>query len=126
MRFAGALGKTRLAVLVGYAGSIATLQMMVGEPRDPWWWFAFLPFFAWTIAPIGVPLAGRATGWFVTLGVGLIAAVSFYMYAVTMLGSDASSTAALVFIFMPLYQWIGVAFVFLIHWLSRTGEHDRA
>lgn len=124
MRFAGTLGTTRLALLAGYALAIGILQLMVGSPQNPSWWLAFLPFFAWTIAPIAVPLAGRGTGWFVTMGVGLLAAISLYLYGTTMLGSDQSSTAALIFIFLPLYLWVAVAFVFLIDWLSRVGKHN--
>ncbi|UUR06997.1 hypothetical protein [Sphingomonas glaciei] len=59
-----------------------------------------------------------------TIGVGLLAAISLYLYGTTMLGSDQSSTAALIFIFLPLYLWVGVAFVFLIDWLSRVGKHN--
>lgn len=124
MRFAGTLGKTRLAILVAYSGGIAILQMMLGEPRNIAWWLGFIPFFLWTVAPIGVPLAGRGSGWFVTMGVGLLAGVSFLIYGETMLGSDASSTAPLIFIFLPLYLWVGVGFVFVIDWLSRVGEHN--
>lgn len=124
MRFAGTLGKTRLAILSAYAGGIALIQLMVGDPQTPSWWLLFLPFFLWTIAPIAIPLAGRSTGWFVTSGVGLLAAISLYLYGQAMLGSDPSSTAALIFIFFPLYQWVGVAFVFLIDWLSRAGQAD--
>jgi hypothetical protein len=124
MTFVGPLGKTRLAILFAYSGGIAMMQMIVGEPRNLAWWLGFIPFFLWTVAPIGVPLATRGSGWFVTMGVGLLAVVSFYIYGKAMLGSDPSSTAALIFIFLPLYLWMGVAYVFLIDWLSRVGEHN--
>lgn len=124
MRFAGTLGRVRGAIILLYTAGVALLQLGAGAPNRLSWWLEFLFFFAWTISPVALTLI-RRSDWVMTLGVGLIATVSLTLYGEAMLGSRDSSTDALIFVFMPFYQWIGVALVGVMAWFVSEGErHD--
>ena len=122
MRVADTLGWVRAAAILIYVAGIATIQIMVGQPLRLWWWLTAAPFFLWTIAPIVAPLAWRRSGWYLTLGVSAVAAVSLALYWQALLGSGTSSTAALIFVFLPIYQWCAVALVAGLALLGRRRQ----
>jgi hypothetical protein len=104
----------------------------VGEPSHVWWWAGALPFALWVIGPAIAPYliaARKPRRWF------LIAMFLFFIASTTFSGViycealllSSSSTAALVMVFIPLCQWIALAFLLLIctgitAWLTRHGS----
>ncbi len=50
---------------------------------------------------------------------GMIAAHGLYTYELDMFGPGARSTSALIFIFLPFYQWLAVAVLALFEWVAR-------
>lgn len=99
----------RLGVLAVYATAIEWISVRAGSPTDPWWWAVDILFFLWIIAPIAVPLLLRIRHWLLTGGIAAMAAYGVYVYEESMFGPGARSTSALIFIFLPIYQWVGTA-----------------
>ena len=97
----------RLGTLATYSVGVWWIELRTGAPTDLWWWLLEIPFFLWTVAPIGVPLLLRMRSWVLTGGVALMAAYGLYVYDRDMFGPGARSTSALIFICLPLYQWVG-------------------
>jgi uncharacterized membrane protein YgdD (TMEM256/DUF423 family) len=104
----------------------------VGEPGHLWWWAGALPLVLWVIAPAIAPYliaARKSRRWFsIAMFLFLIASTIFsgVIYCDALLLSS-SSTAALVMVFIPLYQWMALAFLLLIclgvtAWLARHGN----
>lgn len=104
-----ALKATRLCLLALYAIGVEWICIKSGDPADPWWWVIDVPFFLWIVAPVATPLLLRLNSWFLAAGAGAMAAHGLYVYATDMFGPGARSTSALIFIFLPLYQWVGAA-----------------
>lgn len=102
----GALVAARFAIAAAYSLAVATVMIKAGEPTEFWWWFISIPFFLWCLAPVVLPLSHPS--WIVAFGVGVMAAFSSYVYVTDMFGPGARSTSALIFIFLPIYQWIAV------------------
>jgi len=65
---------------------------------------------------VGPVLGASAVGAcsLLTGGVALIAAHGVYVYGDSMFGPDRSSTSALIFIFLPIYQWVGTAILIVL------------
>lgn len=116
-----------LAITV--AGALFVLMLHAGEPAEAWWWLLALPFGAWIIGVAVAPyfLARRVKRpWFVYVMLAFLllsTAWSAIEYHRAFFVSE-SSTAALVMIFVPLYQWVALAFICLLsagsaHWLDR-------
>lgn len=99
----------RLGVIAAYAAGVAWISVRTGSPADPWWWLTEIVFFAWIVAPITVPLLQPIRHWLLTGGVAAMAAYSLYSYEHDMFGPDTNSTSALIFVFLPLYQWVATA-----------------
>jgi hypothetical protein len=101
------------------AGALIALVLHAGEPADLSWWPIAIPFTAWIVGPAVIPyfLARRIKRrWFVCLMLVFLAlssAGSAFLYYQAFVVST-SSTAALVMIFVPLYQWIALACVGLL------------
>jgi hypothetical protein len=104
----------RLGVLTAYAAAIEWIAFRAGNPTDPWWWVVDIPFSLWIVAPIAVPLILRFRHWLLTGGVTAMAAYGVYIYEGSMFGPAARSTSALIFIFLPIYQWVGTAVLIVI------------
>jgi hypothetical protein len=104
----------RLSVIAAYAAAVQWIGAKAGSPTDPIWWLADIPFSLWIVAPIAVPLLLWIRHWLLTGGVTAIAAYSVYIYEDSMFGPGARSTSAIIFVFMPLYQWIGAAILIVI------------
>lgn len=99
----------RYGVIVAYAVAVEWIAVRVGNPADPWWWLTEVAFFVWIVAPIAVPLLQPIRHWLLTGGVAAMAGCSLYVYERAMFGPDTNSTSALIFVFLPLYQWVVTA-----------------
>ena len=110
--------------------SLIGLLLYAGEPEETWWWLFAIPVSAWIIGPAVMPyFAARRwanRNWFVwtmlifqVLSSGWVASVYYEAFFVS-----TSSTASLVLIFVPLYQWGALACAALLClcaklWLKR-------
>jgi hypothetical protein len=101
-------------VLAAYLAAVEWISVRTGNPTDPWWWLGEIPFALWIMAPIAVPLLLRFRHWLLTGGVAAMAGYGIYVYDRDMFGSGARSTSALIFIFLPIYQWVGTAVLIVI------------
>lgn len=121
------------AMTVTAAAALALLILHAGEPANLWWWAFAVPFAAWIIGPAVLPygLARRfiRRDWFAWLMIVVLAASSgwsAYVYYDAFFVS-ASSTAGLVMIFAPLYQYAALACVAVLSaFLASFLERDRA
>ena len=104
----------RLGVIAAYAAAVEWIAFRAGNPADPWWWTVNIPFSLWIVAPIAVPLLLRIRHWLLTGGIAAMAAYGIYIYENSMFGRGARSTSALIFIFLPIYQWVGTAVLIVI------------
>jgi hypothetical protein len=119
-----------LSVVIAVA--LGGLMLYAGEPGQLWWWAGALPLALWVLGPAVAPyfIAARKTRrWFsIVMFLFLITSTIFsaFIYHDAFLLSG-SSTAALVMVFVPLYQWTSLAFLMLIcagigAWLARHGN----
>ena len=102
-------------LLVGYGAAVFAIMMIASQPRDVADVAMVLPFFVWALAPIAVisifAYRARRPGIavFSALVMALTAVSGVYIYVTGMFRPDARSTAPLVFLFLPLYQWAAPA-----------------
>ena len=108
-----------LATVVIYSAWVFSIDLRAGDPGELWWWGLWLPFFLWTIAPFVTAHVIRSDDWFFTLGLIGIAAYSLYVYERDMFGPGARSTSGLIFIFLPIDQWIALALLVGGAWAFR-------
>jgi hypothetical protein len=115
-----------LSVLVAFV--LGALVFYAGEPSHLRWWMGALPFALWVIGPAVAPCLianHRSPQWF-SITMFLYLAVSsmfsgFAYYDAFFLSK--SSTAALVLVFIPLYQWLAIALLlFLCLGIRRSGR----
>jgi len=121
----------RILGITGAVVAIALLALMIhsGDPTSSSWWLAAIPFALWIVGPAVAPylLARRqrdrrvAVAMLGFLAISTVASAIAYYDAMFV---SESSTAALVFLFVPLYQWTAfliVAAIALIavRWASR-------
>ena len=104
----------RLGILAAYALALEWIAIRAGEPTELWWWLGEIPFFLWMVAPVALPLLIRIRSWLLTAGVSLMAIYSIYVYERAMFGPDARSTSALIFVFLPIYQWVATAILIVV------------
>lgn len=104
------------ALTLSTALSLVALILYAGEPGDLWWWSLAIPFSLWIIGPAAAPwlIARRmparwASGVMFAYLIG-VAASSAYAYHDAFFRSQ-SSTAALIMLFLPLYQWLALGLV---------------
>lgn len=97
-----------MSAVIG-VGLIA-LMIHTGDPSSSSWWLAAIPFALWIVGPAVVPylLARRRRDRLTSIAmIGFLVistALSGIAYYQAIFVSE-SSTAALVFLFVPLYQW---------------------
>lgn len=114
------------------AGALVALMLYAGEPTKLWWWILAIPFGAWIIGPAVLPylFANRfkSIPWLSYLMLAFIAlsgawAASVYYEAFFV---SKSSTAALVMIFVPLYEWAALACLALLSGaaIGRINKHQ--
>ena len=104
----------RLSVIAAYAVAVEWIAVRAGNPTELWWWLQEIPFLLWIVAPIAVPLLLRIRSWVLTGGLVLMAAYSVYVYEHDMFGPGARSTSALIFVFLPIYQWVAAAVLIVV------------
>lgn len=116
-----------LSVLI--ACGLGVLIVSQGEPGHLRWWMGALPFALWVTGPALVPglmVNRRSRQWFsVTMFLYLvgITIVSGFAYYDAFFRSR-SSTAALVLVFIPLYQWLAIALLLLLCFGIRRGHRS--
>jgi hypothetical protein len=95
------------------------LVFYAGKPSDPRWWIGGVPFALWVIGPAIVPCLianHKSRRWF-SVTMLLYLAVSSILSGFTYYDAffrSKSSTAALVLVFIPLYQWLAFALLLLL------------
>ena len=115
-----ALGLTALAIIAVYSTAILAIMIRAGSPSDASWWMLLLLFLGWCLAPIVVPLFATRRSWFLTIGMALLCSFSLRIYIHDLLGPGIqSSTSALTFLFLPIYQWLCVAILIGLAWAIR-------
>ncbi len=101
------------------AAALIALMLYAGEPSRLSWWLLALPFGAWIVGPAAVPyLLARWVrhAWFVHGMLAFLALSSAWSATIYYQAFfvSRSSTAALVMIFVPLYQWAALACIGLL------------
>jgi hypothetical protein len=120
------LARVTVGLLV--VGTLVTLGFMIraGEPGEWWWWPLFLPFATWSLAPYAAVAhvlrrrtSGLASRGAVCLAAALLAGTTAYvLYSAFVVHLDPQS--GLVFLFLPLWQLLGVApILWVAQWLAR-------
>jgi len=114
-RYASALGWFSLAVTVG----LVALMLHAGDPGNPDWWGYAAPFALWVCGPAIAPwliarrwprrIVVRAMVGFLLVSSALAALAYWDAFF-----RSTSSTAALVLVFVPLWQWLGLAAVAVV------------
>lgn len=96
--------------------SLAALILYAGNPGEPWWWSLATPFSVWIIGPAAAPwliarrMSARWAGGVMFACLIAVAASSAHAYHDAFFRSE-SSTAALIMVFLPLYQWLALGLV---------------
>jgi hypothetical protein len=117
LRIASVIAALILGALIVYAG----------EPNHLQWWIGALPFALWVIGPAVAPCLlanNRSPHWFsitTFLYFGVSTVLSGVAYYEAFFRSK-SSTAALTLVFIPLYQWLGIALLLLLRLGIRRGR----
>jgi len=121
----------RILGITGAVVAIALIALMIhsGDPTSSSWWLAAIPFALWIVGPAVAPyLVARrqrnrrvAIAMLGFLSISTLASAFAYHDAMFV---SASSTAALVFLFVPLYQWtalliVGTITLIAVRWASR-------
>ncbi|WP_159713760.1 hypothetical protein [Sphingomonas sp. AX6] len=92
------------------AFGLIALMIHTGDPSSSSWWLAAIPFALWIVCPaVAAYLLARRRRDRITS----IAMLAFLVISTALSGAayyqaifvSESSTAALVFLFVPLYQW---------------------
>jgi hypothetical protein len=104
----------RLGLIGLYFMAALWVAVRAGSPDSLWWWALSIPFLAWIVSPVAVPLLMRMNNWFLTAGVTVIAIHGVYEYERGMFGPDTNSTSAVMFVFLPAYQWAAAALLIFI------------
>lgn len=102
----------RILGIMSTVVAIALIGLMIhtGDPASSSWWLAAIPFALWIVGPAVAPylLAQRQRDRRVAiamLGFLVISTLASAFAYHDMMFVSESSTAALVFLFVPLYQW---------------------
>lgn len=106
-----------------YLIAVGMLCIRAGEPGDPQWWLMAVPMAAWIASPVvgGLFLgrrfrSGPARILFASL-LAVIAVLGFALQWYTMFIGPSDAQNALVLVFVPLYQWVGVVSGLALAWL---------
>ncbi|WP_138104313.1 hypothetical protein [Parasphingorhabdus sp.] len=117
--------RTNFVFMALYAAAVISIFVRSGDPISVSWWVGTVPFFIWCVAPIFLPLIVVRRSWFVTVSVGAIAAYSLNVYVDSMFGPGLRSTSALIFAFLPIYQWIAVGLVLAINFFAIRSQNSQ-
>jgi hypothetical protein len=75
------------------------------------------------VAPIIAAYRLQRDSWFSTAALAGIAMYSLYIYERDMFGPGARSTSALIFVWLPIYQWIVLGALLGISKLAGVGNN---
>lgn len=113
------------------AAILIALMLHVGDPGSIDWWWGAIPFGLWVVGPAVVPWGiarlRRRPGVALVMLIFLVA--SSLMSGIAYhdaLFPQTSSTAALVLIFVPLWQWIALAVVAVIALVATSRVEETA
>jgi len=111
------------------AVALAALIVYAGEPGRPGWWIGALPFALWVIGPAVAPglIANRKSRPWLSIAMLLYLAVSSIVSGFAYYDAffrSKSSTAALVLVFIPFYQWLAIALLILLCFGIRRGRRS--
>jgi hypothetical protein len=112
------------------AGALTTLafELHAGQPSRLEWWLGGIPFTVWVLAPFGVlglTARSRSLG---EVSLAILLAASVLLMAVSVITYNpavmrSSSTAGLVFLFVPMLELIGlIPFVIIALVLKDRGR----
>jgi hypothetical protein len=102
----------KLAIGIAYALAVFSIMIRAGDPNSFFWWLGMMPFFGWCLLPIGLALLYPTRFLPLVIIVAAIAAYSVFVYERDMFGPGVRSTSALIFIWLPVYQWGAVLALF--------------
>jgi hypothetical protein len=115
-------------LLAAYAAALFVIVGASGSPGELIWWMAVSLLLAWAVAPLATaaflirrqtdPVA--ATISLLLMVVGVVWGI--YVYVTSMYGHAVRSTSALIFLFLPLYQWALPLLVVVIGALGAAGS----
>lgn len=111
MQFAQLTRHSRRPVLLLYAAVTGVILMRAGDPASFVWWGGAVPFMLWIVSPIAFMSLTRQSSVLLPLAALGLAIGSTTIYISAMYGPGASSTSALIFVFIPLYLWIAALIV---------------
>ena len=115
----------RFAVLAIYAIAVGAMLIIVGDPQRLEWWPGGIGFWLFTLVPVAILCFGSKHVRVKGLAVVAMAAGGIWGYYNAMFGEHTSSTSALVFVVLPVYQLIGsLAFLALLWAIDRFVKGD--
>jgi uncharacterized Tic20 family protein len=112
--------------------ALVALMLYAGKPQALSWWAEASPLALWVIGPVAAPYllaARRSRRWF-AIALLVYFAVSTLFSGLAYLDAffrPSSSTAALVLVFVPIYQWLALALLLVVccgtaSWLGRRDK----
>lgn len=119
------------AILSLYVVVVLLIMIRAGSPDTIWWWAGAAAFLAWAAAPFAAAALlirrqnGRRAAVLSTVLMALAAGYSLYVYERAMFGAGARSTSGLIFIFLPLYQWVLPLTVLIVGAIGAAGNAGR-
>ncbi len=104
----------RLFLVATIAVTIALTAVLLsqGDMTDVWWWLLAIPSWFWVVGPSWAPYAmARALGssaitWSMSLFLAASSLFAGWCYY-SVFVPNVSSTGSLIFLFMPVFQWLG-------------------
>lgn len=112
--------RSRAPILLLYGAAIGLILLRAGDSASLIWWGGAVPFMFWIVSPIAFLCLTRQSSILLPITALVLAIGSTAIYLSDMFGSQARSTSALIFIFLPIYLWIAA----LIAWGLSIAEYQ--
>ena len=118
----------RLGILGIYAVAVGAIQIWAGKPDDLESAIWITGFWAFAVLPIA--LLCLSTHHILIKGVAAIIVAAYGLYAYTdsmfgLFGAKPTSTSALIFIFLPIYQLAAALALLALLWIIRFEWKER-
>ena len=101
-------------LLALYTLGVLAILFRAGSPDALWWWAGILPFVLWAVSPVAFLCLLNKSERTLLVGAVGISIWGIVSYLEAMFGEGARSTSALIFLFMPGYQWVVALLVFVV------------